>query len=123
MNTKEIEIYFNEEGTEFIYNGDFYNCEYLVAFEKLQILTEAEYSHKDEIDNMYDKDSLKPVRVKLYLDDNDKIMYLMVVYEILYKDHSSGRYACGAYQVSKNFFQFEGKTVVGYHNYQDSICW
>ena len=123
MNTKEIEIYFNEEGTEFIYNGDFYNCEYLVAFEKLQILTEAEYSHKDEIDNMYDKDSLKPVRVKLYLDDNDKIMYLMVVYEILHKDHSSGRYACGAYQVSKNFFQFEGKTVVGYHNYQDSICW
>lgn len=123
MNTKEIEVYFNEEGTEFIYSGDFYNCEYLVAFEKLQILTEAEYSHKDEIDNMYDKDSLKPVRVKLYLDDNDKIMYLMVVYEILYKDHSSGRYACGAYQVSKNFFQFEGKTVVGYHNYQDSICW
>ena len=123
MNTKEIEVYFNEEGTEFIYNGDFYNCEYLVAFEKLQILTEAEYSHKDEIDNMYDKDSLKPLRVKLYLDDNDKIMYLMVVYEILYKNHSSGRYACGAYQVSKNIFQFEGKTVVGYHNYQDSICW
>ena len=123
MDTKEIDVYFNEESTGFIYNGDFYDCKLLTAFEKLQILTEAEYSHKDEIDNMYDKDSLKPQRVKLYLDSNDEIMHLMVVYEILYKDHSNGRYACGAYQVSKNFFQFEGKTVVGYHHYQDSICW
>lgn len=123
MDIKEIEIYFNEEGTGFTYNGEFYDCEYLVAFEKLQILTEAEHSHKDEIDNMYDKDSLKPLRVKLYLNDNDMIMHLMIVYEILYKDHSGGRYACGAYQVLKNFFKVEGKTIVGYHSYQDSICW
>ena len=123
MDTKETEIYFNEEGTGFTYNGEFYDCEHLVAFEKLQILAEAEHSHKDEINNKYDKDSLKPIRVKLYLDDNDKIMHLMVVYEILYKNHLSGRYACGAYQVSKNFFKVEDKTVVGYHPYQDSICW
>lgn len=123
MDTKETEIYFNEEGTGFTYNDEFYDCKLLIAFEKKQILIEAEHSHKDEIENRYDKDSLKPKRVKLYLDDNDKIMYLMVVYEILYKDHSNGRYACGAYQVSKNFFRFEGKTIVAYHNYQDSICW
>lgn len=124
MNIKDIEVYFNEEGTGFTHNGEFYDCEHLVAFEKLQILAEAKHSHKDDIENIYDKDSLKPLRVKLHLDDNDKIMHIMVVYEILYKDHSGGRYACGAYQVSKNFFKkADGKTVIGYHPYQDSICW
>lgn len=123
MDIKETEIYFNEECTGFTHNREFYDCKYLFAFEKQQILTEAEHSHKDEIENMYDKDSLKPVRVKLYLDNNNKIMYLMVVYEILYKDHSGGRFACGAYQISKNFFRSADKTIVGYHMYQDSICW
>lgn len=71
MNYKQEEVKFNKEGTGFIYNGDFYDCEFLTKIEKSQILLEAENSHKDEIENLYDKDSLRPFTAKLYLDAND----------------------------------------------------
>ena len=123
MKYKETEVQFNKEGTGFIYNGDFYDCEFLTKIEKSQILLEAENSHKDEIENLYDKDSLKPFKVKLYLDESDSIVFLMVVYEIYYKDYSNGRTACGSYQPNLNIVRIEDKFVVFPHPYQDSICW
>ena len=123
MNTKEIEVPFNEECTGFIYNGDFYDCEFLMKIEKPQILLEAENSHKDEINNMYDKHSLKPFEAKLYLDENNSIVFLMVVYLIYYKDHSKGRTACGSYQPNLNIIRIKDNFVVFPHPYQNSICW
>lgn len=123
MNYKQEEVKFNKEGTGFIYNGDFYYCEHLTKIEKQQILLEAENSHKDEIENLYDKDSLKPFKAKLYLDENDHIVFLMVVYLIDYKDSSNGRTACGSYQPNFNIVRIKDKFVVFPHPYQNSICW
>ena len=114
MRTEEISINSNS----FEFNGKKYDCELVVKRDKKLIMAEAEESHKEALETLYEKDSLAPHHVKLYVDDNNWPLYLMVVYIINYKDNKGGRYACGDYYPIDNGF-----SKVYPHPYQTSICW
>lgn len=122
---KEVEINVNSD--KFEYNGVKYDCKWVVKKDKKIILQEAEESHKEQLESMYEKDSLAPDHVKLYMDDNGNPLYLMMVYVIKYKNKSTfgtGRYACGCYQPIENgLVNQEGFNVVYPHPYQGSVCW
>lgn len=116
MNTKDIEII---DG-KFEYLGNEYDCKYLIERDKKNILHEADESHKDEFDKLYDRDTLEPLKCRVYLDYNGKIAYLMIIYTVDYRDSEEGkRTACGDYYPECNF----GKNTLFPHPYQASICW
>ena len=115
MNKHEIVIIDNK----FEYLGKEYDCKYLIERDKKNILREADESHKDDFDRLYDRDTLAPSRCRVYLDDNDKIVYLMIIYTIDYRERKSKRLACGDYYPAVNF----GENTLFHHTYQASICW
>ena len=88
------------------------------------IIAEAMKSHKETFENEYDKNSLKPKFVRLFLDEQNEISYAMVIYIIKYKNETkyfNGRYACGNYYpILKSS---AGKNFLEPHPYQASICW
>lgn len=115
MNTNDIEII---DG-KFEYLGKEYDCKYLIERDKKNILREADESHKDEFDKLYDRDTLTPLKCRVYLDDNDKIVYLMIIYSVDYREGNCMRTACGDYYPECNF----GGNTLFPHPYQASICW
>ena len=56
MEIKEISI----TGTEFEFNGVKYDAKFAISKDKKLIIAEANESHKEEFEKLYDKDSLKP---------------------------------------------------------------
>lgn len=114
---------------KFEFNGVKYDCQLVIERDKENIIKEAETSHKEAIETLYDKESLKQDHVKLYLDDNGNPIYLMVIYIIKYKDKNygvlgSGREACGDYYpIEKGYQNTDGNNMVFPHPYQASICW
>lgn len=123
MNTVEINI----TGTEFEFNGIKYDAEFAINKDKRLIIAEAMESHKETFEKEYDKDSLKPTFVRLFLDKQNEISYAMVIYIINYKNETkfinviNGRYACGNYYPIYN--SDTGKNFLEPHPYQASICW
>lgn len=115
MNKNEIVIIDNK----FEYLGKEYDCEYLIERDKKNILREADESHKDTFDELYDRGTLAPSKCRVYLDDAGKIMYLMIIYTIDYREGKSKRLACGDYYPECNF----GENALFPHPYQASICW
>lgn len=115
MNKNDIEII---DG-KFEYLGKEYNCEYLIERDKKNILREADESHKDAFDEVYDRNTLVPSKCRVYLDDNNNIVYLMIIYTIDYKYIKSKGFACGDYYTKSNF----AKNTILPHPYQASICW
>ena len=121
MNKNDIEII---DG-KFEYLGKEYDCKYLIERDKRNILREAETSHKDTFDELYDRNTLEPLKCRVYLDDNDKIVYLMIFYTIDYSKGNGRRFAyckriaCGDYYPECNF----GENALFPHPYQASICW
>lgn len=103
-------------GNCFEYDGKIYDCSYAIKRDIKLIIQEAETSHKDSFDELYDRQSLKADKVRIFLDKEDKPIFGMVIYLIEYKDESWKRCACG------NYYPFwEGKLMP--HPYQESICW
>ena len=122
MKIEEVSINSNE----FEYNGVKYYAKSAIEKDKELIITEANKSHKEEFETLYDKDSLNPNFIRLFLDEKNEIIYAMIIYIIKYKNKdygvlSNGRYACGNYypiytsSTRKNYLQP--------HPYQTSICW
>jgi len=100
----------------FEYNGKTYDCSYAIKRDIKMILSEAEESHKDSFDKLYDRQSLKADKVSIVLDEEDKPVFGMVIYLINYKNENSRRFACGGY------YPF-WETALFPHPYQESICW
>jgi len=103
-------------GNCFEYDGKTYDCSYAIKRDIKLIIQEAETSHKDSFDELYDKQSLKADKVRIFLDKEDKPVFGMVTYIIDYKEENSGRYACGGY------YPFWDDKLFP-HPYQESICW
>ena len=55
-------------------------CYGSIERDKKNILREADESHKDTFDKLYYRDTLAPLKCRVYLDNNDKIVYLMIIY-------------------------------------------
>ena len=111
-NSKEYPII----GYCFEYDGKMYDCSYAIKRDTKLIIQEAETSHKDSFDELYDRGSLKADKVRIFLDKEDKPIFGMVIYLIEYKDKSWERWACGGY-----YPFFDDKLFP--HPYQESICW
>lgn len=119
MNKNEIEII---DG-KFEYLGKEYDCKYLIERDKKNILSEADESHKDTFDKLYDRDTLTPSKCRVYLDNNDKIMYLMIIYTVDYREGKSKRLACGDYYPVISFDENPQFHTLFPDPYQASICW
>jgi hypothetical protein len=103
------------------YNGVTYDLERAVKNDIEQIIGEAEKSHGAEFKRLYDKESIRPDRVHVFIDKDGEPAFGLVTYVIKYKEGDNGRYACGNYypfykaSLDKNFLMP--------HPYQASICW
>lgn len=100
----------------FEFDGEIYECNYAIERDIKMIVQEAETSHKDSFDKIYDRQSLAPNKVHIFLDEKGNPVFGMVIYLIEYKDKSCKRYACGGYYM---FFE----NNLWPHPYQESICW
>jgi hypothetical protein len=79
----------------FEYDGKNYDCSYAIERDIKMILSEADESHKDSFDKLYDRQSLKADKVSIFLDEENKPVFGMVIYLINYKNENSQRFACG----------------------------
>ena len=114
MNYKEVEI--NQNDSSCKYKGITYQCSYAIKKDKEQIINEAITNHNIEFAREYDKDSLKPVKVRLFTDYNDCPQFGMVLYEIKNTANDYSRSACGNYYpIYEEWLQP--------HFFQGSICW
>lgn len=101
---------------DFEFNGKTYNCTHAIKRDIKMIIQEAEASHKDSFDKIYDRQSLTPDKVRIFLDEKGNPIFGMVIYLISYKNGSGKRTACGGY------YTFVKNTLLP-HFYQESICW
>ena len=117
MATIEKETYqIKDNGFEYMDN--YYDCQYAIKRDVKMILQEAETSHKDIFNELYDKNTLRPCKIHLFVDENNIPIYGMIIYVIDYKEQDNSRYACGGY------YRFEFNNLVLLpHPYQESICW
>ncbi len=102
-------------GNGFEYLGVHYNCQRAIEYDIKLILQEANMSHKDTFEKFYDKDSLRPYKVKLFTDDSNVPIYGMIIY-IINTKKNYGRFACGNYYPINSF-------NLKPHLFQASICW
>ena len=102
----------------FEYLGKYYDCQFAIKRDVKMILQEAETSHKDTFDKLYDKNTLRPYKIFIFVDGDNVPIYGMIIYLIDYRKVNNGRYACGGYYR----FEFDNSTLLP-HPYQESICW
>lgn len=96
-----------------------YDCSFAIEHDIKLIIQEAETSHKDTFDELYDRNSLIPVKVRLFFDETDKPVFGMIIYTIKYKNKTTRRFACGNYYPIWTLHNLE----LIPHPYQGSICW
>ena len=101
----------------FEYSGRHYDCGPAVRRDIAMILQEAEASHKDTFDEVYDRNTLRADHIRIFTDNDGIPVYGIITYLIGYKDGNLYRYACGGY------YPFEAGNVLRPHPYQESICW
>ena len=111
---KKEEYPIKDNGFEYL--GNHYDCQFAIKRDIKMILQEAEISHKDFFDELYNRQSLKADKVRIFLDKEDKPVFGMVTYLIEYNDKSLKRCACGGY------YPFWDDKLFP-HPYQESICW
>ncbi len=104
------------EDNRFEYNGIHYYCDFAIENDTKLIIQEAETSHKDSFDKLYDRTTLKPEKIRVFVDEKEKFIYGLIIYVINYKNGRVGRYACG------NYYPFWENNLMP-HPYQASICW
>ena len=97
-------------------NGKIYDCGHAIKRDIKMILQEAETSHKDSFDKLYNRDSLKAHKVRIFLDEEGKPVFGMIIYRIVYKVGGVKREACGGY------YPF-WRDLLCPHFFQESICW
>lgn len=104
----------------FEYLGNHYDCHYAIERDMKMILQEAETSHKDSFDELYDKSTLRPDKIRIFVNGDNVPIYGMIIYLIDYKEQNrcNSRYACGGYYR----FEFDNLMLLP-HPYQESICW
>ena len=102
----------------FEYGGKTYDCQFAIKRDIKLIIQEAETSHKDTFDELYDRSTLRPDKIRIFADGDGVPIYGIVIYLIDYKDGNDSRYACGGYYR----FEFDNSTLLP-HPYQESICW
>lgn len=102
----------------FEYLGKQYDCHYAIERDIKMILQEAETSHKDTFDEFYDRNTLRPDKIRIFIDGDNVPIYGMIIYVIDYKNEQIGRTACGGYYR----FEFNRSTLMP-HPFQESICW
>ena len=105
-------------GNCFEYAGKTYDCSYAIKRDIKLIIQEAETSHKDSFNKLYDRNTLRADKIRIYVDKDDVPIYGMIIYLIDYKEQNNSRYACGGYYG----FEF-GYSTLYPHPYQESICW
>lgn len=103
-------------GNCFEYDGKTYDCSYAIKRDVKLIIQEAETSHKDNFDEFYDRNTLKPDKIRIFFDENKLPIFGMVIYELHQKKDNYWRSACGGY-----YPFYEEKLFP--HSYQESICW
>lgn len=113
---KKEEYPIKDNGFEYL--GKYYDCQFAIKRDVKMILQEAETSHKDTFNELYDKNTLRADKIHLYVDECDIPIYGMIVYLIDYKEENNSRYACGGYYR----FEFDNSMLLP-HPYQESICW
>ena len=113
--TDEITINSNE----FEYLGKKFECGYAIKRDTQNIIREAKSSHSGDFERLYDTNSLKPSKMRLYFEQNTPI-YCMIIYTIDYKDQKVSRLACGDYYP---LHETADGFVVAPHPFQASICW
>jgi hypothetical protein len=113
---KKEEYSIKDNGFEYL--GNHYDCHYAIERDIKMILQEAETSHKDDFDEFYDRNTLRPHKICLYVDENNIPIYGMIIYCIDYKEGNISRDACGGYYP----FEFDNSMLLP-HPYQESICW
>lgn len=100
----------------FEYFGKHYDCQFAIKRDVKMILQEAETSHKDTFNELYDKETLKPKVIRLFTGEEGKPVYGMILYTIHNKVGNYEREACGGY------YPFWDNKLFP-HLYQESICW
>lgn len=98
--------------------GKHHDCHFAIDRDIKMILQEAEISHRDTFDKLYDKSTLRPNKVRIFVDEDNIPIYGIVIYLINYKDGNGSRHACGGYYK----FGWDNLVLVP-HLYQESICW
>ena len=102
----------------FEFNSKIYDCKSAIERDIKMIIQEAETSHKDSFDKLYNRNTLRPDKIRIFVDRDNVPIYGMIIYLIDYKKENNSRYACGGY------YRFELNNSVLYpHPYQESICW
>jgi hypothetical protein len=113
---KKIEYPIKNNGFEHL--DKYYDCYRAIERDIKMIIQEAETSHKNNFDEFYDRNTLRPRTIRLYVDENNIPIYGMIIYVIDYKEGNSSRCACGGYYP----FEFDNSILLP-HPYQESICW
>lgn len=113
--TEDIAI----DGTCFECMGKSYECDLAIELDKVLIIDEANKSHKDDFERLYDKDSLTPVKVRVFEVDGVPF-FGMVLYTISYKEGNSQRMCCGGYYP---IYRMSHRNALLPHPCQNSICW
>ena len=105
-------------GNRFEYEGKTYDCGYAIKRDIKLIIQEAETSHKDTFDKLYDRNTLRADKIRIFVDEDNVPIYGIIIYLIDYKEENNSRYACGGYYR----FVFDNSVLLP-HPYQESICW
>lgn len=113
---KKIEYPINNNGFE--HGGNHYDCQRAIKRDVKMILKEAETSHKDTFDELYDRNTLRADKIRIFVDEDNIPIYGMIIYLIDNKKENYSRFACGGYYK----FEFDNSMLLP-HPYQESICW
>ena len=113
MRTEECPI---NTDLSFEYLGERYRCSFAIRQDIEPIIMEAKASHGETLDKLYDQSTLKPVKIRIYVDDQKAPVFGMVLYTINYKDSELQRNACG------NYYPIWDNWLMP-HPFQASICW
>lgn len=113
---KKEEYPIKDNGFEYL--GNHYDCQFAIKRDVKMILQEAETFHEDTFDRLYDKNTLRPDKIRIFVDGDNVPIYGMIIYLIDYKEEYNSRYACGGYYK----FEFDNSVLLP-HPYQESICW
>ena len=106
-------------GDCFEHLGKHYDCHHAIKRDVKMILQEAETSHKYTFDKLYDRNTLRPDKIRIFVDEDNVPIYGMIIYLINYKEENFSMCACGGYY---RFVEFDNSVLLP-HPYQESICW
>lgn len=113
---KKEEYPIKDNGFEYL--GKRYDCQFAIKRDVKMILQEAETSHKDTFDKLYDRSTLRPDKIRIFVDSDNVPVCGIIIYLIDNRDGNNSRWACGGYYR----FEFDNSVLLP-HPYQESICW